>query len=43
LVKSVLGFLEDDLGFGLLSKSSLDLSGESVSIDVFSLKVGLEP
>jgi hypothetical protein len=38
-----LGLLEDDLGLGLLGESGLDLSGESVGIDVLSLEVGSEP
>jgi hypothetical protein len=35
--------LEDDLGFGLLGESGLDLSGKSVGVDVLSLEVGGEP
>lgn len=37
LVDGISGFLEDDVALGLLSESSLDLGGASVSIDLLSL------
>jgi hypothetical protein len=38
----VLRFLEDDLALGLLSEGSLDLSLESVSIDLLSVVFNLK-
>jgi hypothetical protein len=43
LIKSVLGFLEDDVALGLLSKGSLNLSGKSVSINLLSFEFSFEP
>lgn len=43
LIKSVLRFLEDDVALCLLSESGLDLSGESVGIDLLSFEFCFEP
>lgn len=43
LIKGVLRFLEDDVALGLLGKGGLDLSGESVGIDLLSFEFSFKP